>query len=130
MESEQAPDIQEKIDHLIETLDWGHVIGARIICMRSHGASANAYARIWNLPSIWQNALGVSAFYVIEVLSEKFDHLNDEKKTKILIHELMHIPKKFSGGLVPHTHRGGRIDARSVEVEYAKYLQNRANAIK
>ncbi len=123
MDVENAPDIQERIDHILDVLDMRHVIGARIICMRSSGAKANAYARIWNLPKIWQKALEVNPFYVIEVVGEHFDKLPDERKIQVLIHELMHIPKKFSGGLVPHTHNGGRIDRRSVEKAYQEYLK-------
>ena len=101
MEVERAHDIQERIDEILSVMgpDMGHVINARIICMRSRDAKARAYARIWALPSIWQKALEINPFYVIEVLTEKFDRLGDEDKTKILIHELMHVPKKFSGGL-------------------------------
>lgn len=120
---ENAPDIQQKIDVILDVLDWRHVIGARIICMRSRETKANAYARIWNLPKIWQKALDVNPFYVIEVVSEHFDKLDEERKIQVLIHELMHIPKKFSGGLVPHKHNGGRIDKKSVDKVYAEYLK-------
>lgn len=121
MEVENAPDIQEKMEKVLDVLELRHIIGARIICMRSTGAKANAYARIWNLPKIWQKALEVNPFYVIEVVSEHFDKLSDERKIQVLIHELMHIPKKFTGGLVPHTHPGGRIDKRAVDAAYAEY---------
>lgn len=121
MEVENAQDIQEKVEHILDVLEMRHIIGARIICMRSTGAKANAYARIWNLPKIWQKALEVNPFYVIEVVSEHFDKLGDERKIQVLIHELMHIPKKFTGGLVPHTHRGGRIDRKSVDMVYQEY---------
>ncbi|VVB97913.1 Uncharacterised protein [uncultured archaeon] len=123
MDVENAPDIQEKIEHILDVLDMRHIIGARIICMRSTGAKANAYARIWNLPKIWQKALEVNPFYVIEVVGEHFDPLGDERKIQVLIHELMHIPKKFSGGLVPHKHNGGRIDKKAVDKIYAEYLR-------
>lgn len=124
MKVERAPDIERKLNHIIDTLDMHHIINARILCMRSFGSKGNAYARIWALPKIWQVALEINPFYVIEVLSEKFDHLPDEKKTRILIHELLHIPKRFSGGLVPHINRGGRINERTVNEIYAIYLKN------
>ncbi len=123
MDVENAPDIQEKIDHILDVLEMRHIIGARIICMRSTNAKANAYARIWNLPKIWQKALEVNPFYVIEVVSEHFDRLGEERKIQVLIHELMHIPGKFSGGLVPHKHNGGCIDKKSVEKAYVEYLK-------
>lgn len=125
MKTEKALDIKERLDDIITTLDLGHIIDARILCMRSQGAKARAYARIWSLPSIWRNALEIGPFYVIEVLSENFDHLDDERKTQILIHELLHIPRRFSGGLVPHKNRGGRIDPATVSKVYEEYKKRK-----
>jgi predicted metallopeptidase len=125
MEVERAPDIQDRIDEIIQTLDWGHIINARIICMRSTNAQARAYARIWSLPSIWQKALEINPFYVIEVLDEKFGKLSYDEQTKVLIHELMHVPKGFTGGLVPHNNRGTKIDHCNVKKLYEQYLKNR-----
>jgi len=122
MESERAYDVQLMLDEILERLQMRHVIGPRLICMRSYGAQANAYARIWSLPEIWRNALEISPFYVIEVVSQHYDKLPEEKKKKILIHELLHIPKKFTGGLVPHKNRGRKIDDKLVEEIYQKYL--------
>lgn len=127
MKSEKAPDVQVMLDDVLARTSLRHVISPRIICMRSFGARANAYARIWSLPAIWREALGINPFYVIEVLSENFDPLPEERKVRVIIHELMHIPKKFSGGLVPHVHSGGRIDARSVEKIYEEYAENSEN---
>lgn len=110
------------LEDILEKLRMSHVINSRIICMRSTGAKVNAYARIWSLPSIWMNALEISPFYIIEVVSEKYDPLPEEEKRKTLIHELLHIPQGFSGGLVPHNNRGERIDGRLVNKFYKKYL--------
>ena len=126
MKSERAYDVQFMLDELLERLQMDHVINSRIICMRSYGAQANAYARIWSLPEIWRNALEINPFYVIEVVSEEYDKLPEEEKKKILIHELLHIPKKFTGGLVPHKNRGRRIDDKLVEEIYQKYLINQS----
>ena len=125
MESERAPDIQFMLEEILERLQLEHVINSRIICMRSRGAKVNAYARIWSLPAIWRNALEINPFYIIEVVSEEYDHLPEEEKKKILIHELIHIPKKFTGGLVPHKNRGRRIDDRFVDELYSRYLSAR-----
>jgi predicted metallopeptidase len=121
MKSERAADVQVMMEEILARTSLRHVVSPRIICMRSVGARARAYARIWSLPAIWREALEISPFYVIEVLSEHFDVLDEEEKKRVIIHELMHIPKKFSGGLVPHKHRGWRIDKRAVEKIYREY---------
>jgi len=106
MDVEMAPDVEKMVSDIVDTLSYGHINEFRIICMRSRNATASAYARIWNLPDIWQKALGVGTFYIIEVLTQHYDPLQQEKKEKVLIHELLHIPKTFSGALRPH---GGKV---------------------
>ncbi|MEM3555584.1 MAG: putative metallopeptidase [Candidatus Micrarchaeia archaeon] len=121
MQFELAPDIQERVNKIIQTLNLEHINSLRIICMRSKGSEAKAYARIWNLPKIWQKALDIRTYYIIEVLSEHFDSLPEEEKDKVLIHELIHIPKTFSGALLPHAYFDKRIDERTVNELYKKY---------
>ena len=115
MEWKKAEDIQKQITHLVKKLNFTHTDPARIVCFRSHGSVSRARARIWSFPRVWQLALNLPPHYVIEVLSEKFDHLSEDDRTRVLIHELMHIPKTFSGALVPHKGRKRRIDHHSVE---------------
>jgi len=113
-----AADIQTRIEKIVSRADMGHINTSRIICMRSTGSKARAYARIWSLPRIWQEALGIEAHYVIEVISERFDKLKTEAQDRTLIHELLHIPKTFSGALVPHRCFEKRIDEKAVEKIY------------
>ena len=54
----------------------------RIICMRSFGSKSNSLARCHSIPKIMQKALGIEGYYVIEVVSEKFDRLDEKEKTK------------------------------------------------
>jgi len=130
---EPAPDVEASVNEIVDVLSYGHINEFRIICMRSTGATARAYARIWNLPHIWQKALNVGTFYIIEVLSQHYDKLSPEEKERVLIHELLHIPKTFSGALRPH---GGkvRINERTVGQLYKIYVErkereNRAGAL-
>lgn len=124
MDVELAPDVEDKVKEIVSVLSYGHINEYRLICMRSRNATANAYARIWNLPDIWQKALSVGTYYVIEVLSQHFDKLSEEEKEKVLIHELLHIPKTFSGALRPH---GGKvkINARTVGQLYKLYKERK-----
>ena len=125
MDVQKAQDIQALVEEIILTLDKPYLNQHRLICMRSHGNKANAYARIWNLPDIWQKALDVGAFYVIEVLSEHFDKLPQEKKEKVLIHELLHIPKTFSGALLAHGHPSAPVNERAVNLLWKEYKQKK-----
>ena len=71
---------------------------------------------------IWFDALGMQPHYIVEVISEEFDSLDQTEKEKVVIHELLHIPAKFSGGFVPHK---GRINRRSVEKLHKEYRGKR-----
>lgn len=116
-----APDVTNIMRAVLKKKLFAQVDPKRIVCMRSVHATSRARARIWSFPKIWQMALGLEAHYVIEVLSQHFDHLSDDDKTRVIIHELMHIPKNFSGALVPHRGRHARIDARTVEQLFRRY---------
>ena len=126
MDFESAPDIQERVVEIIRKLELKHVRPENIICMRSYNSKAKAYARIWSLPRIWQKALGVEAHYILEVLSHYFDKRSKDDQDRTLIHELMHVPKTFSGALVPHKCFEKRIDPRSVEVLFRKLKEQKS----
>ncbi len=87
-------------------VDW--VKASRIFTYRSINAKTRAYARIWGLSRIWQKALKVEPGYILEVISEKYDRLSEHEKSKVLLHEIAHIPKNFSGALIPHIRHGKR----------------------
>lgn len=106
---------------ILKRTPFEHVRASQITCMRSTGATSRAYARIWSFPKIWQKALSHPPHYVIEVLAHHFDKLSEDDKTRTIIHELMHIPKNFSGALVPHRGRYHRIDRRTVEKLFQIY---------
>jgi predicted metallopeptidase len=92
--------------------------------MRSFGSRTDALARIWSLPTIWLQALGLKPHYIIEAVSENYDALPDEEKEKTLIHELLHVPGTFSGGLRPHRTRHLRIDGRTVNRLHRLYRRS------
>lgn len=115
MEWQKAPDISCQVKQIVKKLGLDYINCQRVICFRSFGSSSSARARIWSFPRIWQQALVQPPHYIIEVLSQHFDKLSTDDKRRVLIHELLHIPKNFSGSLVPHRGRGRRIDGRRVE---------------
>ena len=58
--------------------------------------------------------------YVIEVISERYDTYSDAEKEKIIIHELLHIPNSFKGGLLPHKNI---ITKKIINKLHKKYLE-------
>ena len=121
MELEFASDIHQELKRILKKVDLPYIDVNRIVCFRSLQSTSRARARIWSLPRIWQMALNLKAHYVIEVLSQHFDHLKADDQTRVLIHELMHIPKNFSGALLPHRGRGKGINHRTVETLFNQY---------
>jgi predicted metallopeptidase len=115
MKYEKAPEIKEQIDYLIDRLDFKHVIPKNIHCIRSFDAKTRAHARIWGMAKLFKEVAGLEPHYIIEVNARKFDKLNDREKMKTLIHELMHIPKTFSGALLSHKGPHHAINDREVE---------------
>jgi predicted metallopeptidase len=108
---------------IVSSLGMDHIDLSRVICMRSHGSkSRRVLARCHVMPRIMQKALGTGAYYIIEVVSENFEKLPEEDKTRTLIHELMHIPRSFGGGF---RHHGNHVTRKNVEMMYRRFRQTR-----
>jgi len=120
-----APDVDKRIKYLWKNLDLDWLKKDKIHAFRSKGSKAKAYARIWGLPRIWQKALQEEASYIIEVISEKYDKLSEKDRDRVLLHEIVHIPKNFSGSLIPHYRKGKRNFHSQVEVLIRKYMKYR-----
>ena len=120
MDWEIASDIHQQIKILVKKLDFVHIKSQRIFVFRSYGSRSRAQARIWALPKVWQKALKQMPAYCLEVISEKFNHLSQENQQRVLIHELLHIPKNFSGALLPHRRKGRIINQRLIELFFRK----------
>lgn len=97
-----APDLKERMIDIVNTLNLEHVDVDRVGCMRGFGSSTRrTIARCHALGKVMQKAMNAKAFYAIEFL-ERFDKLPKEEQDKVIIHELMHIPKTFGGGFRQH----------------------------
>ncbi len=98
-----AEDIDLRVKEIIRKLKMGHIDAPRVICVRSKGSgSKRVIARCHGLSRIMQLALTKEPYYVIEILSERFDRLSQEDQIKVLIHEVLHIPHGFGGGFRAH----------------------------
>lgn len=122
MRYEDAPDLQEKAEEISKLL-FPHIKSERVKCFRSYGSSSKrTIARCHALGKIMQKTIDVKAYYALEFLSERFDKLNEDEQLKVIIHELMHIPKTFGGGFKYHNF----VCERNVN-EYYKEYKKRTN---
>lgn len=120
---EHAPELKEQLNKIVEILNMDHVDVDRVGCIKSHGSKARrVIARCHSLPKVIQKSMLTKPFYVIELISEQFDKLDEEEQIKVLIHELLHIPKCFGGGFKHHD----VVNRRLVEKLY-KNLKNNIN---
>ena len=115
MNYEKAPEIKKIVDVLVTRLDLKHIKKTSIYCIRSFDAKTRAIARIWGMSRLFHEVAGLTPTYIIEVNAKRFDKLRERDKIKTLIHELMHIPKTFSGALLSHRGRYHSINDREVE---------------
>ncbi len=108
----EAPDVKKLADTIITELKFTHINPEHIYCFRSRGSkSKRTIARIHSLEKLWQKALKTHPRYLIEIIAERYDRLSQAEQEKVLIHELLHIPKNFSGGFRPHK---GYIDKKVI----------------
>lgn len=110
-----APEIKKTIVYLVQKLAMDYISVDQIYCIRSTDSKTRAIARIWGMPKLFNEVVGIKPSYIIEVISERFDRQSDEEQIKTLIHELMHIPKTFSGSLLSHRGRYHRINDTEVK---------------
>ena len=111
-----------RLQWIVGALDFRHVDPARIFCVRGYGSTSEAWARIWGLPALWQQVLGIGPAYVVEIIEPEFSRLPQDEQDRILIHELLHIPRTFSGAIRPHRTPTFRITRRTVERYYQQFL--------
>jgi predicted metallopeptidase len=102
MKYEHAPDLRERMVEIVSLLGMKHVDLERVECLRSTGSSTSrTIARCHALNKVMQKAMQTKAFYTIEFL-EPFEKMSKREQDKVIIHELMHIPKSFGGGFRHH----------------------------
>ncbi len=117
----EAPDIKTRAEKIVKHLNWNHILLEHVAFIRSTGSKAKyTIARCHALGKAMQIGMGrKKGFYLVEVIHEKFDKLPVEEQTKVIIHELMHIPKAFGGGFIHHN----RVHDKSVKAAYKKYCE-------
>jgi predicted metallopeptidase len=118
MKYHDAPDLKLRMIEIVNLLAMDHIDLDRIECIRSTGSSTRrTLARVHTLGKLMQKAMKTKAFYAIEFL-ERFEKLSEEDKDKVIIHELLHVPKTFGGGFRQHDF----VCEDNVELMYDKFL--------
>ncbi|MBX4196110.1 metallopeptidase [Candidatus Pacearchaeota archaeon] len=125
MKYEEAPDLQERTIDIVKTLGMLHIDLSRVKCLRSFGSSTKrTIARCHTMGKLMQRAMGVRAFYAIEFL-ERFDRMSKVDQDKVIIHELMHIPKTFGGGFRQHDY----VCEENIDVFHREFVQRKQQAL-
>jgi predicted metallopeptidase len=128
MKYEFAPDLQKLAEEISRML-FPHIDLENVKCYRSYGTnSRRTIARCHALNKIMQKAIGIKAVYVLEFLAERFEKLDYEEKIKVVIHELMHIPKTFGGGFKHHDFVTDRT-VNKVYMEYKRKKHERSSGL-
>ena len=116
-----ATDVRNLALDIINKLELNHIEVDQLHFIRSNGTKSRyVLARIHTLSKILQKSLNMNPNYVIEIISERYDTYSDTEKEKIIIHELLHIPNSFKGGLLPHKNI---ITKKIINKLHKKYLE-------
>ena len=116
-----ATDVRNLALDIINKLELNHIEVDQLHFIRSTGTKSRyVLARIHTLSKILQKSLNMKPNYVIEIISERYDTYSDTEKEKIIIHELLHIPNSFKGGLLPHKNI---ITKKIINKLHKKYLE-------
>ena len=115
-----AEDVKEEALDIVKTLNWIHIDFGHLGFLRSKGSTTRGtIARCHALGKAMQLAMGrPKGFYLVEVISERFDRMSKIEQTKTIIHELMHIPKTFGGGFIHHD----KVHEKNVRIVFDQYM--------
>lgn len=118
MKYESALDLQARMEEIVQVLAMNHIDLSRVKCFRSKGSSTRrTIARCHTIGKLMQKTMGMPAYYAIEFL-EIFDKMSSKEQDKVIIHELMHIPKTFGGGFRQHNF----VCEENIEVMHEKFM--------
>jgi predicted metallopeptidase len=118
MKYELAFDLKKRAEEIVGALGMKHIDLERVECLRSYGSkSRRIIARCHTIGKVMQKAMNVNGFYAIEFL-ERFNKMSRSEQDKVIIHELMHIPKTFGGGFRQHDF----VCDKNVEMLHKKFV--------
>ena len=117
MKYDYATDLKQRMIEIVKILNMEHIDTDRVECLRSRGSSTKrTIARCHTIGKLMQKAMKTKAFYAIEFL-EPFEKMSKEEQDKVIIHELLHIPKTFGGGFRQHDY----VCDQNVEIMHERF---------
>ena len=119
MKYEFAPDLQSRMEEMVLLLNLCHIDVSRVRCFRSSGSSTRrTIARCHTIGKLMQKAMNAPAHYAIEFL-EIFEKMKKDEQDKVIIHELLHIPKTFGGGFRQHDF----VCEKNIDIMHSRFVQ-------
>ncbi len=119
------------VKDIVEKFNWNYLNTEQIRCVFSKNSSAKrVLGRIWSTPKIFSEVFETKPLYIIELLENRYTRLSEKDKIKVLIHELLHIPKTFSGALSPHTKMAKTLNCKTVDSLFDEYMKLSGKEIK
>lgn len=124
--SKASPETKALLHDIIQALpEFSHIDPERVHLISSN-SNSRALAYCHEMSSRIQFALGLKPNYVIEIVEKNWNKLGAEERAKVLIHELYHIPRTFSGYLRQHNRRSGFTSySRNIESQMLHNYINR-----
>ena len=120
---ERAPEGLKQLMHdMVSTLpEFKHIDPERVHLIFSN-SQTRVLAYCHQMSKRYQFAMNLEPNYVIELIARNWTRLSSEEKAKVIIHELYHIPRTFSGNLRNHK-RGFTSHGRQTENQlYHNYV--------
>lgn len=99
---QRSPEAEEAVRRLVDALNLSHIRVDRVYVAVSRGSRTSALARIWGIPAPFTRLGVCEPAYVIELVHENLRGADCEELVAVVVHELLHIPRGFSGGLRAH----------------------------
>ncbi|MDD4353321.1 MAG: putative metallopeptidase [Candidatus Nanoarchaeia archaeon] len=116
---------------IVEKLGWNYLNTDQIRCVFSKNTSTSrVIGRIWSTPRIFSEVFETKPMYVIELIDKRYSNLSDKDKVKVIIHELLHIPKTFSGALSPHKNMAKTLNCKTVDALLKEYYLRSGKELK
>jgi len=117
------PELTELVADIVDSLPHFKHVDAKRVHFIFSDSRTRALAFCHAMSKRIQFALEIEPHYVIELIEKKWEKLGADDRVKVIIHELYHIPRTFSGNLRGHKKGFGSGWYRRRQVEHELFDQ-------